>query len=119
MLYKLKKEIENLNKTDLNSLIVELLIEEKIKYTEISNLYVYSLEKKEKDLRVNISGLASMLSYFVPFNRRKKDKKFIEGKSAYHILKSKVFKTAPIEKEYKEILKKTSYKEDEFGLPLN
>lgn len=113
----IKKEMEALSKDERNHLILELMFEDKIDYITISNLYVNSLQKKERTLRLNILGLGNMLSVFVPFNKKKKNKKFIEGKSAYHILKSKIFRTAPIEKEYQEILKRTGYDEDEYGMP--
>ena len=117
MKYKTIEQIEKLTKTERNSLILELLEKNIINYIELSELYIISLKKKEKKQRLNILGLALMLSSFVPFNKNKKDKKFIEAKSAYHILKSGVFNTAPIEKKYKEIIKKTGYSEDKNGIP--
>jgi hypothetical protein len=112
---QLKKELLNLDKTKLRRVVFELLKEKKISYVDLSNMYISFLEESEREKNLNVMGLASMLSEFVPFNKRKKRKSFIESKSAYHILKSKIFRNAPIEKQYEEISKE--YSEDENGIP--
>lgn len=114
---EIKIKIKQLSKKERNILIFELLYENIIDFTEIIKIYVNALKKQKKEQKINISGLVNMLSVFIPFNKKIKDKKFIEAKSAWHILKSGVFKTAPIEERYKEIVKKSGYNEDENGNP--
>jgi len=117
---KLKNELIKLDKDKLHNIIFELLVEEKLSYTDLTLIYTASLRNKEKVQQRNINGLALMLSYFIPLNNRKvKDKKFIESKSAYHLLKSRVFHTAGIEKSFIKIVKKNNYSEDEDGIQNN
>jgi len=112
-----KQKLLELDKGKLHYLILELLVKEKISFLELSNLYTKYLEIQERKSRLNIAGLATMLSYFIPFNEKKKDS-FIEAKSAYHLLKSGMFHTAKIEKDYEKIVEAYKYTEDEDGLPL-
>jgi hypothetical protein len=108
------EELKKLKKDDILYIVFELMLAEKLDYTELSRTYVAYLKDKDKKNWINTQALAMMLSHFVPFNKYKKNK-FIEVKSAYHLLQSGVFKTAPIEKKYKEIIK--DYSEDENGVP--
>jgi len=98
------------------NVFLELLLEDKINFANLLNLYIQSLKEKEKEQRMNINGLALMLSKFIPYNKKYKPDKFVIAKSAYHLIKSKVFHTAPIEKKLFKIIKENKYSEDENGI---
>lgn len=118
---KITKIIEDLEKLDKNSLqfiIFQLMIKDKINYLELSNLYTEYLRDENKRKLINISGLATVLSMFWSEEKLKEPhKSFTKRKSAYHMLKSKVFKTAGFEKTLNHYLMDNPYIEDENGIP--
>ncbi len=106
------KKLRSLGKNERNYVLLELLVNNEIDFTEVSSLYVESLKVKNKGQQVIISGLAfPAISYF---DGTKPDI-FMKAKAAYNLLKSKVFHTAQCEKELKAFVKKHKYSEDENG----
>ena len=100
-------------------LLNELMFGEYINFFDITAAYLATLQSKEKENKLTINGLAFPLcTYWRDDKSKKKFNLFSKSKAAYHLLKSKVFHTAPVEKDLSDWLKGHPYKEDENGYPI-
>ena len=112
------EELKSKENIEIQAIIFELLLSNKINFNQLSELYVEHLKKKDKDKQNIIFGLSIPLCQYWENSNIKppKQKEFIRCKSAYNLLKSKMFKGAEIEKDWKKIVKKHKYTEDENGI---
>jgi hypothetical protein len=97
-----------------SQLFCKWLIEGKVEFTDLVDAYIFSLKKKNNKYRDIISGLAIPLSQYVGRLSRKNQRQniFVKSKAIFWLLKSKIFSTAEIEKEYRKYLKKHPFKND-------
>lgn len=117
---KILKELEKLDENTIQYIVLNLMKNKKLDYTDFSEVYVNYLKDKDKSKRMNIQGLSFMLSqYWKNLELPEEHKKFTEQKAAYHMLKSKTFKTSKFEEELKDFLSKNPYEEDENGFKIN
>ncbi len=93
-----------------------MLIENKLSFKELSEVYVYYLETKNKEKQVIIGNLAIPLIQYWQGNIPIGQENFIRAKTAYNLLKSKKFETTEIEKDLKKCVENNKYSEDENGL---
>lgn len=113
LLEQLKKKTKN----ELKYIVFKLLEGKKLDYTELSKVYVDYLQDKDYKNRVLITGLAYPLSQYWQDHRKNKEEKiFLKCKTAYNLLKSKVFHTAGIEKDLQKIIDDYDYSEDKNGM---
>ena len=112
------KEIKKLSNLERYYLILDLLNEDIISYTKISEIYVESLKDKNERKRIIINGLALPLASYWQLDKKNEKNSFIKVKAAYNLLKSNALKTSPIEKDLKEYVEKTGYSEDKNGMPI-
>jgi len=112
----IKEELNELPPLAIQEIIFDLLKTGAVDYVSLSEMYVDSLKKKNNEKETIINGLAIPLSqYWYGTKMPAKHLTFIRCKAAYNLLKSKIFHTAKIEKEYQELVDKYSYSEDENG----
>lgn len=111
-----RESFKQLDQEEKKVLIFELLFKRDISYTELSDLYVAVLQKQEdianRKLHKSSLWLGEVWTKIPTTN------KFLRAASAYAILRSGVFHTAPIEKKYEEYLKENPYEEDDNGFPI-
>ena len=93
------------------------LLSGRINFKDLSDAYVDYLETLKRHNRVLIQGLTIPLSqYFYSSKfKPKKQEIFIRCKSAFNLIKSKMFLGTPFEKELKDLIEKYQYTEDENG----
>ena len=95
--------------------VFQWLLKGELSFTKLLEMYNAYQQKKIQQNSEIISGLAFPLSQSID-EIKKND--FIKAKGAYWLLKSNVFKTAPVEEEYKKIvddyLKKENLTEERF-----
>ena len=113
---KIIKEWSKLPEWERHGIVLDLLYQDKISFTEISQLYVQSLRQKDVEKSININGLALTLSAYWDGEIDNKMYRFTKAKAAYHMLKSKIFRTAPYEKILEKFLKKVPYSESKDGI---
>lgn len=112
---------KDLEEIERNTVILRLLRDRDLLYEELSKLYVASLEYDKKAYEKTIAGLAVPLSSYWLDDKpapRVKSRIFIKARSAYHLLKSRVFHTAQIEKDFEKYLERNPYEEDRDGMPI-
>ncbi len=114
---KLLEQLRKLSKFDLKEIVFNLLLEEKLSYVELSELYTESLNEKLKQNNVLINGMAWPLIAYWEGNEKEISRKHWKAKSAWNLLKSGVFRNTEIEKDLKKCIKKYGYEEDENGWP--
>jgi hypothetical protein len=113
---KLLDELNKLDKDVLKYIIFSLLLDDKISYTDLSNIYVETLKEKQRKNSLLIAGMSiPLISYWGGGKLAKR--KFTKVKAAYHLLKSNMFKSAEIEKELQKCVDEFNYEEDEYGAP--
>lgn len=116
---KALEEINKLEASEVFALIFLLLKTKKIDFIDLSNAYVEVLKDSNRNKSLVISGLAiPLISYWQNGKMMKSadHARFIRSKAAYNLLKSKMFHTAPIEKELEAYVDKYGYSEDENGM---
>lgn len=86
--------------------VYKWLVEGKLNFTELIEAYVEYLQNKEKEKNDIITGLAfPLVIYWQNTKLPKKQKVLIKAEAAFYLLKSKVFKTAEIEKDLEKSAK--------------
>jgi hypothetical protein len=113
---ELLDKLMNLKKEFLYYILLELFEKDKISYTDFTEIYIENLKNKDKEKQVIINGMAIPLCSYFEGNIPKRQKNFIKAKTAYNLLKSNVFKTTKIEKEFKKVVEKFGYSEDDNGM---
>lgn len=114
---KAQEEFKKLTRHQRHFLILQLMKEKQIDFTEFSNIYIQYLQEKDKENNIIISGLSIPLLQFwlTPNLKPKRQEIFIRCKAAYNLLKGKMFHTALIEKDLQKLVDKHKYTEDENG----
>jgi len=104
---KLNKLEEMLNHKEL---VYLWLTEKKISFHDIAQVYVESLERDRRRKQNLIAGLATpLITYLQEGKAPKKQEKFLKGKSAFYLLKSMMFHSAPVEKDLEKMVKDNGY----------
>lgn len=117
---QITEAISKLDESDKYRLFVGLFFKKIVSFHEVSEHYVKSLELLEKEQSILINGLANSLSMW--WCKRKKtggNKEFRTNKTAYTLIKSGVFKSTVIEKEFIKRIEESGYSEDENGFPIS
>jgi hypothetical protein len=112
---KLTKEEQQLETPD--QLFLKWLFEKKVSVNGILTTYSNYLEEIERQQNITIHGLVQPLSDYiteVPKQRKNWDK----AKAVYHILRTKIFKGTPFEKDLEKINKQFGYGENDNGTPI-
>lgn len=114
---KITEKIKTLNSMERNYIIYQLLYDNTINYNEISQLYVESLKSKNKEQNILLFGMSiPLITYFLGTKNTEKQTIFLKCKAAYHLLKSKCFHSANVEKNLEKYVKKYKYSEDKDGI---
>lgn len=116
---KTLEKIKKLSRDERNYIILDLLTNNDLKFEELLSLYVEYLERKDRENRTIINGLSiPLIQYWQggDMMRNMEHLKFIRSKAAYNLLKGKAFRTAPIENDLEDLVKKSGYSEDKNGL---
>lgn len=112
---KVKDDFKNLEPHERQWVLVALLYDESINFTEISEAYTKALEKQRQDHWQDINRLGMRLSAAWDYIPR--EKYFTKAAAAFALLKSGVFHTAPVENEYAAYLAENAYDETDEGFP--
>ena len=114
---KITKEIKTMSSMERNYVIFQLLCDDTINYSEISELYVESLKSKSRENYLLISGMSiPLIDYFLGTKNTKEQTIFLKCKAAYNLLKSRYYHTARVEKDLEKYVEKYKYFEDKDGL---
>ena len=109
---EVKDKLSCLSIEERNYVLYSMLYENKISFAEIANMYLETLEDKEKRNRDTIHGLSIPLQYYVENERTcEKQDKFMENKAKYHMLKSKAFAETGYEKQLEKDVEESGYTE--------
>jgi hypothetical protein len=111
-------KLKGLKRSALKYVILCLMIEGKLDYIELSEIYVDYLRQEQQKKHRMIFGMSIPLGHYWHAHKgKKKHDIFMKCRTAYSLLKSGMYHTAPIEKEFEEWLEKHPYEEDEYGNP--
>lgn len=85
----------------------------KVNFSSLAASYVGYLEEKRQENNGLIAGLTvPLIQYWQSCHLEpKKHDLWMRGKAAYYLLKSRMFETAPVEKELVNCLKESNFKE--------
>ncbi len=114
-LAQLKESFNQLEPWAKDLFIFQLLFDGDISYVELSKQYVAALEKQREVEAKKLNGSSRWLGFL--WKKIPSTNKFARAASAYAILQSGIYRSAPIEKEFKKYLEENPYDEDENGFP--
>jgi len=114
------KQVKKLSQREQNYLVYQLLVEDKISFTKLSELYVESLKKKEDKAWRRTVGFATGTSLiWKGLKKTTRQDKFIKCKLAYHLISSGLYFETEFEEKLKQYLIDNPYEEDEHGFKIN
>ena len=109
----IQKELEQLDRDELNDILLDMLFRKKIDFDMLSRLHVMALDKQNKDNSDIIFGLSiPLIQYWEKDKRTDRQGLFMRCKGAYYMLKAGVYHTALVEKDLQELVDKHNYLED-------
>ena len=122
---EIKEALAKLKSPERMSVLLNLMLEEKMDFIELSRAYIDCLKIREQKNKKTFWGLAMPLATYWQYDKTKdqgKSKKdrtklFTKVKAAYHLLRCEAFKDAEFEKDLEDFLGNYEYSEDEAGHP--
>ena len=110
-------ELKVLDKTELKYIILQLLIDQSLSYTELSDLYTSYIESSQKAQALKLAKSIQWITSYWPGDKLAKGN-FVKAGSAYFIISNNYMKGAGIEKDMKDFLDAHPYTEDDNGMPI-
>ncbi len=108
--------LKSLKSWELEYIIFNLLVDKKLDYVKLGELYVESLKVEKDKKNLLISKMGMWLSWY--WQTPKKIPLFVKTAAAFILIKSGCMGGSALEKELQEHMKKNKYDEDEHGFPI-
>lgn len=109
-------EFRKLRPSEKRLLILEALLEESVKYEDLSKAYVEYLETKNRESSSKLSKACQWITSYWDGDKMAKSA-FVKAGAAYFIVNTGYLRGAITEKRMKKYLEKYPYAEDEYGFP--